>query len=136
RYGELRGGRGRSSLAIADDRFALAQDEGVVVGTWRPELGVRIPDGVLIAHDFKALPRLTMQPAEDTMILAYLIEPGRASYELDDLAREYGVEPIPTPSTEDETAALVRHAEIPRRLAPTLLARVRKRGGEHLYRDI
>src|SRR2546428_7305765 len=77
-----------------------------------------------------------MEPAEDTMLLAYLIEPGRAGYELDDLAQEYGVEPIPTPATDDETAALVRHAEIPRRLAPTLLERVRERGGEHLYREI
>src|SRR5438067_10422225 len=127
--------RGRASLAIVDDRFALAQDD-VVVGTWKPETAGRIPDDVLVAHDFKALPRLTMRPAEDTMILAYLIEPGRAAYELDDLAREYGVEPIPTPATDDETAALVRHAEIPRRLAPTLLERVRERGGEHLYRDI
>ena len=56
-------------------------------------------DAELIAHDFKALPRLTMEPAEDTMLLAYLIEPGRAAYELDDLAQEYGVEPIPTPAT-------------------------------------
>src|SRR5205807_4504370 len=77
-----------------------------------------------------------MQPAEDTMILAYLIEPGRASYELDDLAREYGVEPIPSPATDDETAALVRHAEIPRRLASTLLERVRERGAESLYREV
>ena len=81
--------RGRASLAIVDDRFALAQDD-VVVGTWKPETAGRIPDDVLVAHDFKALPRLTMRPAEDTMILAYLIEPGRAAYELDDLAREYG----------------------------------------------
>src|SRR5881392_4331726 len=136
RGGELPEVRGRSSLATADDRFALAQDDGVIVGTWQPELALRIPDGVLIAHDFKALPRLTMQPAEDTMILAYLIEPGRASYELEDLAREYGVEPIPTPTADDDTAALVRHAEIPRRLALTLLERVRERGGEHLYREI
>ncbi len=136
REGEFPEVRDRASLAIADDRFALARDDGVVVGTWRPEHALRIPDGVLIAHDFKALPRLTMQPTEDTMILAYLIEPGRASYELDDLAREYGVEPIPAPVTDDETAALVRHAEIPRRLAPTLLDRVSERQQEHLYRRI
>jgi DNA polymerase-1 len=136
REGDLPDVRGRAALAIADDRFALAQDDGVVVGVWTPELASHLHDGEVIAHDFKALPRLTMQPAEDTMILAYLIEPGRASYELDDLAREYGVEPIPTPPTDDETAALVRHAEIPRRLAPTLLERVRERGGEHLYRAI
>src|SRR5919204_170935 len=126
----------RAALAIEDGRFALAAGDGVVVGPWQPELAARVPDGVLIAHDFKALPRLTMQPAEDTMILAYLIEPGRASYELDDLAREYGVEPIPTPATDEETAALVRHAEIPRRLAPMLLERVREREQEHLYREI
>src|SRR2546430_12274023 len=70
------------------------------------------------------------------MLPAYLIEPGRAGYELDDLAQEYGAEPIPTPATDEETAALVRHAEIPRRLAPTMLERVRERGAEDLYRNI
>jgi DNA polymerase-1 len=136
REGDLPHVDGLAALAIEDDRFAVARADGVVVGGWRPELASRIPDGVLIAHDFKLLPRLTMQPAEDTMILAYLIEPGRASYELEDLAREYGVEAIPTPATEDETATLVRHAEIPRRLAPKLLDRVREREQEHLYRQI
>src|SRR2546428_3204431 len=77
-----------------------------------------------------------MEPAEDTMLLAYLIEPGRAGYELDDLAQESGVRPIPSPSVDDETAALVRHAEIPCRLAATMLERVRERGAEDLYRDI
>jgi DNA polymerase I len=136
REGDLPDVRGRASLAIADGRFALAQDDGVVVGTWRDELAGRLRDGDIVAHDFKALPRLTFEPADDTMLLAYLIEPGRASYELDDLAQEYGVEPIPTPVTEDETAALVRHAEIPRRLVPRMLERVRERDQEHLYRQI
>ncbi len=31
------------------------------------------------------------------MIEAYLIEPGRPAYLLDDLAAEYGIEPIPEP---------------------------------------
>jgi DNA polymerase-1 len=137
REGELPEVRGRASLAIRDDRFALAQEgSGVVVGPWREELVARLRDGDVVAHDFKALPRLTFEPADDTMLLAYLIEPGRASYELDDLAQEYGVEPIPTPAADDETAALVRHAEIPRRLVPMLLDRVRERDQEHLYRRI
>ncbi len=127
---------GRSGLAIRDGRFALAGGDGVIVGPWEEALVSKLRDGEIVAHDFKALPRLTFQPAEDTMILAYLIEPGRASYELDDLAQEYGVEPIPTPPTDDENAALVRHAEIPRRLAPTMLERVREREQEHLYREI
>jgi DNA polymerase I len=128
---------GRASLAIRDDRFALArEDDGVIVGTWERSHERRLDRADVIAHDFKALPRLTMEPVEDTMLLAYLIEPGRASYELDDLAAEYGVEPIPTPASDEETAALVRHAEIPRRLAPTMLERVRERGAEDLYRNI
>jgi DNA polymerase I len=137
REGEFPEVKGRASIAIRDDHFALARgDDGVVVGTWDPALERRLERADVIAHDFKALPRLTMEPVEDTMLLAYLIEPGRASYELDDLAAEYGVEPIPTPAADDETAALVRHAEIPRRLAPVMLDRVRERGAEELYRSI
>jgi len=137
REGEFPEVNGRAALAIRDGRFALArEDDGVIVGSWDAALERRLDRAELVAHDFKALPRLTMEPADDTMLLAYLIEPGRASYELDDLAAEYGVEPIPSPATDEETAALVRHAEIPRRLAPTMLERVRERGAEDLYRNI
>jgi DNA polymerase-1 len=137
REGEFPEVKGRAALAIREGRFALArEDDGVIVGPWEQALERRLDRAEVIAHDFKALPRLTMEPVEDTMLLAYLIEPGRASYELDDLAAEYGVEPIPAPATDDETAALVRHAEIPRRLAPTMLERVRERGAEDLYRGI
>jgi DNA polymerase-1 len=137
REGEFPEVKGPASISIRDDRFALArEDDGVIVGTWEPALERRLDRADVIAHDFKALPRLTMEPVEDTMLLAYLIEPGRASYELDDLAAEYGVEPIPSPATDEDTAALVRHAEIPRRLAPIMLDRVRERGAEDLYRNI
>jgi DNA polymerase I len=137
REGEFPDVKGRAAIAIRDGRFALArEDDGVIVGTWEAALERRLDRADVIAHDFKALPRLTMEPVEDTMLLAYLIEPGRASYELDDLAAEYGVEPIPTPAVDEETAALVRHAEIPRRLAPVMLERVRERGAEELYRSI
>ena len=70
------------------------------------------------------------------MLLAYLIDPGRAEYELDDLMAEYGVELEPDPPAEEETAALVRHAEAARRLAGPLLAKVTERGSESLYRDV
>jgi DNA polymerase-1 len=137
REGEFPEVKGRASISIRDDRFALAREgDGVIVGTWERALERRLDRADVIAHDFKALPRLTMEPVEDTMLLAYLIEPGRASYELDDLAAEYGVEPIPSPATDEDTAALVRHAEIPRRLAPIMLDRVHERGAEDLYRNI
>src|SRR4029077_2348435 len=102
----------------------------------RPELARKLHDAQIVAHDYKALPRLTMLPAEDTMIAAYLIEPGRPVYGLDDLAAEYGVEALPEPAAEEETAALVRAAEVPRRLAPLLRERLRERGSEELYDDI
>ncbi|MBA2537501.1 MAG: DNA polymerase I, partial [Actinobacteria bacterium] len=136
REGELPQAQGRAGLAIREGRFALAQDDGAVVGPWRDDLAARLRGAELVAHDFKSLPRLTMEPAEDAMIAAYLIDPGRPAYPIDELASEYGVEVIPDPPAEAETAALVREAEATRRLAPLLLERVRERGLERLYREI
>lgn len=127
---------GRVGLAIADGRFALAQDDGVIVGGWDDACVPRLRDAAIVAHDYKGLPRLTQLPADDTMIGAYLIEPGRPAYELEDLAGEYGVEALPDPETDEETAALVRAAEAPRRLAPLILPRLVERGSERLYRDV
>src|SRR5579864_2407853 len=124
---------GPVGLAIADGRFALAQDDGVTVGEWRDDYVPRLRDAEIVAHDYKALPRLTQLPAEDTMIAAYLIEPGRPAYELEDLAAEYGVEALPQPDVEEQTAALIRAAEVPRRLAGLLRARLAERGSEELY---
>src|SRR6266550_588606 len=125
REGELSGSGG---FAADADRAALATEEEVVVGT-RPE---RL-EGELVAHDAKAL---RVEAVDDTMIAAYLIEPSRASYELDDLAAEYGLELLPEPEAEEETARLVRHAAATLRLREPLLERVRERGHEQLYRGI
>jgi len=115
-------------VASDGERVAVARGDEVVVAP-RPE---RL-EGDLIAHDAKSL---RVDAGDDTMILAYLIEPGRAEYSLDDLAAEYGVELVPDPETEEETAALVRHAAATLRLRDPLLERVRERGEEPLYRDI
>ena len=68
--------------------------------------------------------------------MAYLIEPARADYALDDLAAEYGIELQPEPPAEEETAALVRHAAAIVRLAEPLRGRIVERGLEPLYREI
>ncbi len=137
REGELPETRDRASLAVDDGRFALALDDGVVLGEFDADVAqARLRDAHVIAHDFKSLPRLTMTPAEDTMLAAYLIDPGRPAYELDDLAQEYGLEVLPEPATDEETAALVRRAEAARRLAPVLRERLRERGSEVLYDHI
>src|SRR5512133_2038734 len=119
---------GLSGIAADADRIAVADGNEVVVSP-RPE---RL-EGELVAHDAKSL---RVEATDDTMILAYLIEPGRAEYELDDLAAEYGVELLPVPEAEEETAALVRHAAATLRLREPLLERVRERGAESLYREI
>ena len=125
---------GSISVAVGGDRVAVAREgEPVLVAPLPADLAVALRGTVVTAHDYKALPQLTQLPAEDTLIAAYLIEPGRPGYELDDLAAEYGVEAIPEPAAEEETAALVRSAEVPRRLAPLLRARLRERGSEELY---
>jgi len=119
---------GLTAVAVDEDRAAIAVGEHVIVGP-RPE---RL-EGELVAHDAKAV---GVEAADDTMILAYLIEPGRAEYDLDDLAAEYGVELVPEPATNEETAKLVRHAAATLRLRDQMLERVRERGEEPLYREI
>src|SRR4051794_17551173 len=122
-------GSGPVAIAADADRIALAAGGEVVVSP-RPD---RLGDVELVAHDAKAL---RVSATDDTMIAAYLIEPGRASYELDDLAAEYGIELLPEPEAEEETARLVRHAAATLRLRDPLVERVRERGAEELYRDV
>src|SRR6266511_1924963 len=131
---------GRAALRVEEGRFALAQDGEVLVGAWEPALAGRLRKAELVAHDFKALPRDLLHegiaPADDTLLAAYLVEPGRPEYPLDDLAAEYGLELQPSPETEEETAALVRRAAAALRLADPLAERVRERGAEALYREV
>jgi DNA polymerase I len=127
REGELdfRGVVGYAALA---DRGAVADGDEVVVAS-RP---ARV-DGDVVVHDAKSL---RVDAKDDTLLAAYLIDPGRASYDLDDLAAEYGVELLPTPETDEETTALVRRAETPRRLIAPLLQRLDERGVTELYRNV
>ncbi|HEX2291698.1 MAG TPA: DNA polymerase, partial [Gaiellaceae bacterium] len=115
------------AIASDADRVAIATAEGVVVGPRPARLGP------LVAHDAKAQ---RVEPVDDTLLAAYLIDPGRATYELDDLAAEYGIELVPDPPTDEETAALVRHAAATLRLAEPLVSRLQERGAEGLYREV
>jgi DNA polymerase-1 len=138
REGELPAADG--ALRVEDDRAALATAGGVTVAPWSVESVPELRSQRLVAHDFKRLPRELLRagavPAEDTLIAAYLIEPGRSAYDLDDLAAEYGLELQPEPPAEEETAALVRHVETTRRLAQLLVPRLTERGLDPLYREI
>jgi DNA polymerase-1 len=119
------------------DRVAVAREGApvLVAPATHEELVLALRDAGLAAHEAKRL-RLPTAPADDTLLAAYLIDPGRSEYELDDLAAEYGLELVPEPAAEEETARLVRHAEAVRRLAPVLRERLVERGAEALYREI
>jgi DNA polymerase I len=132
----LSGHEGLVGVAWADGRLAAATGGEVVVCDVGPGEVRRFVEPTTVAtHDAKTL-RLGAPPADDTLLAAYLVDPGRSGYELDDLAREHGLELVPEPATEEETAALVRHAEAARRLAPQLRARLREWGSETLYDEV
>jgi DNA polymerase-1 len=128
REGKLPELDGSVAVAADDGRVAVATAAEVVVAPRPPELR-----GEAIAHDAK---EIGVDPVDDTMLLAYLIEPGRSEYLLDDLAAEYGVEAKPEPDAEEETDRLVRHAAVTLRLRDPLLERVREREQERLYREV
>ena len=121
-------------VASADGRIAVADGNEVVVADLPGEIGRAVGEAEIATHDAKRQ-RLGLV-RDDTMIAAYLVDPGRAGYEIDDLAREYGLELEPEPATEEETAALVRRAEAARRLAPILRGRLGEWGMEPLYDGI
>jgi DNA polymerase-1 len=116
------------ALAFEGDRAAVAAGDEVVVAP-RPE---RL-DGPYVVHDAKMH---RVEADEDTLLLAYLIEPSRPEYPIDELAREYGLELRADPPADEETEALVRRAAATQRLAGPLLERVREREMERLYREV
>ncbi|HZR92845.1 MAG TPA: DNA polymerase I [Gaiellaceae bacterium] len=124
--------QGRLGFAAAGDRAAVAAPDGDVVVGPRPSDSL-LRGAELVVHDAKTL---RVDAVDDTLIAAYLIEPARASYELDDLAAEYGVEVVPVPAADEQTTALVRGAALPLRLAPRLRERLAERGSTELYERV
>jgi len=117
-----------NGFAASGDRAAVATADGVVVGALPARL-----DAPVVVHDAKAL---RVVPQDDTLIAAYLIEPGRSEYPIDDLAAEYGLELVASPEADEETATLVRRAAAPPRLAPRMRERLVERGSLELYERI
>jgi DNA polymerase-1 len=132
REGPIAAKVGEVGVAREAGRVAVAQEE-VVVADWNIDVAGRLLPGEVVTHDAKGLP---IEVVDDTLLMAYLIEPGRAIYSLDDLAAEYGIELQPEPPAEEETAALVRHAAATLRLAGPMRQRIAERGLDPLYREI
>src|SRR6185312_14967605 len=122
------------SLAVAGDgRAALgsALGEALVVEARGNELATALRDRKVLTHGLH-LPGL--EPAGDTQIAAYLIDPGRADYSVGDLAEETGVEL--TVQSDEETAALVQAAAAIPRLHGEMVPKLEARELTRLYHDI
>ncbi len=136
REAELPTLRGRAAVMLSGDRIAVATGTEVVVAQ-RPPSNDQLQGagGQVVVHDAKPL-RLGAPVADDTLLAAYLVDPGRSGYDLDDLAAEHGIELEPEPPAEETTAELVRRAHATLLLGDLLREKVRERGSERLYDEV
>jgi DNA polymerase-1 len=133
---------GTAAVVGENGRAAIAEDgRPILVTADLDGLGPALRDsGRLVVHGSEGLPsslwRAGVEPADDTELAAYLVDPNRSGYALDDLAAEYGIEPRPEPPAEPETEALVRRAASTLALVPPLLERLETFELTRLYRDV
>ena len=122
RFAGLRGRRGRARRARP---------------TGSRELSARLGDRPLTAHDWKALaaseqPAIAPPLAHDTLVAAYLLDPARRGYPLDELAEELG---SARRSTDGEEPWPSRRC-LTRALAARQRARSRSSGSTRLLSDV
>ncbi|MDX6593786.1 MAG: polymerase [Gaiellales bacterium] len=131
--GDIGSLRGEVGVAVGGGRAAVAAQDGdvVVVSATDEQLVSALAGNDVITHGAH-VPGLL--PAGDTQIAAYLLDPGRADYAMEDLAEEYGVAPVA--QADQETARLVTAAATQRSIHAAMLDRIEKRGMMALYRDI
>jgi len=130
REGVIENSTGILGVSADAERMALADGTEVVISARALD---SLREAEIVCHDAKAL---GVDAVEDTLLAAYLIDPGRSSYTLADLGAEYGIELQPAPEADEQVMLLVRGAELPRRLAPPLLQRLLERGLVALYREV
>jgi DNA polymerase-1 len=140
REGSLTRAEGPAAAAMLDGLVALARPGEPVVVTHDPSELAPALGGELLCHGFGSLPRglwkLGVEPAEDTELAAYLIDPNRSTYLLDDLAGEYGVDAVPDPPAEPVTETAVRGAAAVLALAAPLRERLDGLELTRLYREV
>jgi DNA polymerase I len=130
--GDLRALGADVALAVAGGRAAVTGDgaDVVVVGDVDRVIEA-LRDARVLTHGLK---HPALLPAGDTALAAYLLDPGRAGYEIDDLAEEAGLGL--QVAADEETAAIVRAAAATRRLHPRAAERLAEREMTALYQDI
>jgi DNA polymerase-1 len=133
------GGGGRVSLAIAEERIGLAGEEGPVeTGVLGLDDGLGLAqalgDRPLACHDVKSLPAplrdAVLARGHDVMIAAYLLEPRRRRYALDELIEDAG---LAFEGAEDPLAQATAGVRV---LAARQAPAIRSEGLEDLLRDV
>lgn len=104
------------------------------------ELGKLLGEREVIGYDLKPLcnwahgqglsPRA---PAFDVILAAYLLDPGRNTYNLGDLTRQYGLGELPEGEFPD---ALATRASVIPKLRELMLAALEEQGLTHIFREI
>lgn len=134
---------------VRSGRIALldAEHDRVFVGNVS-EVLPRLVDVDLRGHELKDLYRtasdlgVTLRsPADDTAIMAFLVDASSGKYELSDLASRYLNESLTdaAPSlfdTYDDDVTLVQHVDVVRRLLATLEGEIERWELTHVYRSI
>ncbi|HEY6780881.1 MAG TPA: DNA polymerase I, partial [Thermoleophilaceae bacterium] len=93
----------------------------------------------VVAHDWKAIARLDEQPAtppplaHDTLVAAYLIDPARRGYPLEELAAEVG---LAVKLSGDDPAGVAERAVLTREIAERQLVRLEEDGLTRLLHEI
>jgi len=131
-------GSERVALAFGEEGWAVAgEGDEVAVGALAEGTGAALAAALaglpVTAHDAKAALRATgpaLRPVHDTMVAAYLLEPRRRGYPLDELCAEAGLGAEGTEQRAALDAALIR--ELTARQEEGL----RRLGLEPLFRDI
>ena len=121
-----------------DDMLAIALEDGRVIASDPADgtLRAALADCGLVAHDFKSLPGALaadgMAPTFDTVLAAYVLDPGRQAYPLEDLLLQYD---LPA-ACSGEHAAAGTAALGARLLREPMAERVRARGLTALLADV
>src|SRR6185295_4154218 len=85
-------GSERAAVAVFGDRWAVAAGEDVLTGDWDPSAAPALAAGLVgldvAGHDLKGLPDALLDAgldgAHDTLVAAYLLEPRRRGYPIDE----------------------------------------------------
>ncbi len=131
-------GEASLAVALADGAWAVAgPGDEVATGTMGEGTGAalaRALAGAAVAcHDAKAVVRDTgdeLRPEHDTLLAAYLLEPRRRGYPLEELAADAGI------GVEGEPPPAVRDAVLVREVAERQRAGLAREGLESLFHEI